>query len=58
MAPLVRGRKGEYRKELRQLQADGFVRVRIDGEMRELGDEIEVEVPNGRLAYCIVDIAY
>ncbi|BCR02998.1 UvrABC system protein A [Desulfuromonas versatilis] len=36
LAPMVRGRKGEYRKELKQLQADGFVRVRIDGEMYEL----------------------
>lgn len=40
MAPLVRERKGEYRKELAQLQASGFVRVRIDGEMLELGEEI------------------
>jgi excinuclease ABC subunit A len=43
MAPIVRGRKGEYRKELRQLQADGFVRIRIDGEMRELGEEIVLD---------------
>src|SRR5512134_3226823 len=38
LAPLVRGRKGEYRKELKQLQADGFVRVRIDGELYELAE--------------------
>ncbi len=38
LAPIVRGRKGEYRKELKQLQADGFVRVRIDGEMHELAE--------------------
>ncbi|MDY0190183.1 MAG: excinuclease ABC subunit UvrA [Desulfuromonas sp.] len=36
LAPLVRGRKGEYRKELVQLQAQGYVRVRIDGELFEL----------------------
>ncbi len=36
LAPLVRGRKGEYRRELKQLQADGYVRVRIDGELYEL----------------------
>ena len=43
MAPIIRGRKGEYRKELRQLLADGFVRVRIDGEMRELSEEITLD---------------
>ncbi len=31
LAPIVRGRKGEYRKELAQLQKDGFTRVKIDG---------------------------
>jgi len=38
LAPIVRGRKGEYRRELRQLQADGFARVRIDGTIYELSD--------------------
>jgi len=36
LAPLVKDRKGEYRRELLQLQADGYVRVRIDGELCEL----------------------
>ena len=40
IAPLVRGRKGEYRKILDQLRGEGFVRVRIDGEIRDLGEEI------------------
>jgi excinuclease ABC subunit A len=40
LAPLVRGRKGEYRKELADLRKAGFVRVRVDGAMRELGEEI------------------
>ena len=40
LAPIIRGRKGEYRKELSELQRDGFVRVRIDGEERELDEEI------------------
>ncbi|MBW2450942.1 MAG: excinuclease ABC subunit UvrA [Deltaproteobacteria bacterium] len=43
LAPLVRGRKGEYRKELKQLQADGFARVRIDGVMHELGEAISLD---------------
>ncbi|MGZ3607713.1 MAG: excinuclease ABC subunit UvrA [Syntrophales bacterium] len=40
LAPIARGKKGEYQKELKKLQKDGFVRVRIDGELRELGDDI------------------
>jgi excinuclease ABC subunit A len=36
LAPLVRGRKGEYRKELAEWQKAGFTRVRIDGEMYEI----------------------
>ncbi|MCP4328064.1 MAG: excinuclease ABC subunit UvrA [Alphaproteobacteria bacterium] len=36
LAPIVRGRKGEYRKELSELQQRGFTRVKIDGEMYEI----------------------
>ena len=43
LAPMVRGRKGEYRKELNQLRKEGFVRVVIDGEQRELSEEIELD---------------
>jgi len=39
MAPVVRGKKGEFQKELKKLQKEGFVRVRIDGEIRELGED-------------------
>jgi excinuclease ABC subunit A len=39
LAPIVRGRKGEYRKELSELQRRGFQRVKIDGKMFEL-DEV------------------
>jgi len=38
LAPIVRGRKGEYRKELAALQKRGFQRVKIDGEMYEIPD--------------------
>ena len=41
LAPIVRGRKGEYRKELQELARKGFQRVKIDGEMYEIDD-----VPN------------
>ena len=40
LAPIVRGRKGEFKKELEKLHKDGFVRARIDGEMRQLDEEI------------------
>jgi len=36
LAPIVRGRKGAYRKELEKLAQDGYVRVRIDGELYPL----------------------
>ena len=39
LAPIVRGRKGEYRKELAELQRQGFQRVKVDGELHEI-DEV------------------
>ena len=38
LAPIIRGRKGEYRRELKDLQKRGFQRVKIDGELFELDD--------------------
>ncbi|MCQ0986251.1 excinuclease ABC subunit UvrA [Jiella marina] len=38
LAPMIRGRKGEYRKELAELQKKGFQRVRIDGEFYDIAD--------------------
>src|SRR5262245_34245552 len=38
-APVVRDRKGEHRKELDELRRGGFVRVRVDGELRDLADD-------------------
>ncbi|PID55740.1 excinuclease ABC subunit A [candidate division KSB3 bacterium] len=43
LAPIVRGRKGEYRQVFEDLQREGYVRVRVDGEMRDLSDEIVLE---------------
>ncbi len=43
LAPVVRGRKGEYTKQLEGYQKEGFVRVRIDGENYELSDDIELD---------------
>ena len=42
LAPVVRDRKGEYQKELELFRRQGFVRARIDGELRDLGDEIQL----------------
>ncbi len=39
LAPMVRGRKGEFKKEMEKLAQAGFVRARIDGELRNLDDE-------------------
>ncbi len=39
LAPVVRGRKGEFTKQLEEYQKDGFVRIRIDGEIYELGQD-------------------
>ena len=43
LAPVVRGRKGEYTKQLEEFQKEGFVRVRIDGDMYELSDDIDLD---------------
>ena len=41
LAPLVRGRKGEFKQELAKLVQQGFVRARIDGELRRLDEELD-----------------
>ncbi len=43
MAPVVRGRKGEYGKLFDQFRADGYSRVEVDGEMRMLDEEIVLD---------------
>jgi len=43
LAPVVRERKGEYQKELLQLRQKGFVRVRIDGEVLDLAESIQLD---------------
>jgi excinuclease ABC subunit A len=43
MAPIVRGRKGEYGKLLDELRADGYTRAKVDGELRLLEDPIELD---------------
>ncbi len=43
LAPVVRGRKGEYGKLLDELRADGFTRVKVDGLVRELEEDIDLD---------------
>jgi excinuclease ABC subunit A len=55
LAPIVRGRKGSYKKELRDAARAGFVRVRVDGEMRSLDDEIELDKQRKHTLEIVVD---
>jgi excinuclease ABC subunit A len=43
LAPVVRGRKGEYETQLKELASQGFARAKIDGELRELTDDIRLD---------------
>jgi len=43
MSPVVRGRKGEFQKELNRLRKDGFVRVRVDGSIIDLAEDITLD---------------
>ncbi len=43
LAPIVSGRKGEYHKEFQHLAREGFVRVKVDGKLRELSEEIRLD---------------
>lgn len=43
LAPVIRGKKGTHKKLLSSLASEGFVRVRVDGEVRELSDAIELD---------------
>lgn len=43
LAPIVRGRKGEHQKVFEQMRKAGYVRIRVDGEVRELDEDIQLE---------------
>ncbi|MCS6874325.1 MAG: excinuclease ABC subunit UvrA [Acidobacteriota bacterium] len=55
LAPIVRGRKGEFRKELEKLHKQGFLRARIDGEIRQLDEEIRLDKRKNHTIEVIVD---
>jgi excinuclease ABC subunit A len=43
LAPIVRGRKGEYGRQLAELRGEGFARVKVDGELRRLDEQIDLD---------------
>ncbi len=55
MAPVVRNRRGEHVKIFENARKQGFVRARIDGEMRELGEEIKLQKTNKHTIEIVVD---
>src|SRR5699024_4373221 len=55
LAPIVRGRKGEFVKQLEQFEKEGFVRARIDGETVELSDDIQIDRKKKHNIELIVD---
>lgn len=55
LAPIVSGRKGEHTKLLADVQKQGFVRVRINGEIRDLSEKIELEKNKKHSIEVVVD---
>lgn len=43
LSPVIKGKKGQHKKVLEKIKADGYVRVRIDGDVYDIGDEINLE---------------
>ena len=55
LAPIVRGRKGEFKKEIAKLARDGFIRARIDGELRSLDEDIRLDKRRNHSIEAVVD---
>ena len=55
LAPIVRGRKGEFKKEIEKLARSGFNRARIDGEIRQLDEEIKLDKRRNHTIEVVVD---
>ncbi|MDX1984163.1 MAG: excinuclease ABC subunit UvrA [Bryobacteraceae bacterium] len=55
LAPIVRGRKGEYKKDLEKLGKQGFLRARIDGVLRSLDEEIVLDKRRNHTIEVVVD---
>src|SRR6202011_4908227 len=55
LAPVIRGRNGEYTKLFEEIGKEGFARVRVDGEIRELKDKIELDKKPKHTVEVVVD---
>ncbi|HVF89604.1 MAG TPA: excinuclease ABC subunit UvrA, partial [Blastocatellia bacterium] len=55
LAPIVRGRKGEFKKELEKLTRSGFTRARIDGELKQLDEDIKLDKRRNHSVEVVVD---
>ena len=55
LAPIVRGRKGEFKKELAALRARGFTKVRVDGQLRSLDEDIKLDRRKNHSIDVVVD---
>ena len=55
LAPLIRARKGEYRTVFEDMRRSGYVRVRVDGEVRDLGETIELDKYKQHTIEVVVD---
>ena len=55
LAPIVRGRKGEYRKELLDMRRAGYVRARVDGRLVDLGEDITLDKQKKHTIEIVVD---
>ncbi len=55
LAPIVRGRKGEFKKELEKLAKDGFLRARVDNELLSLDEEIKLDKRRNHTIEAVVD---
>jgi excinuclease ABC subunit A len=55
LAPIVRGRKGEFKKEMEKLAQHGFTRARVDGELVSLEDEIELDKRKNHTIEVVID---
>ena len=55
LAPVIRGRKGEYKKLFEEIQKNGFVRVRVNGKIFEVGDNIELDKKKKQSIEIVID---
>src|SRR6187200_3035681 len=55
LAPIVRGRKGEFKKELQALRTRGYTKARIDGQFRSLDDDIKLDRRKNHTIEVVVD---